>query len=232
MSELRATITRGEHKDKPLFPHKHEDGKYVASTSRFEDDYVRVDTLEELEVLIKAGYGARMSNANTGNAPSFIVNRKISFGDSSRSSVSAVQLLPSIIDEADLDRDSKTKSRKEQSFLRAYLLGNSSTGTCVICKHGFPFNMLVAAHLKKRAECTTKEKKDFSNVAALMCKTGCDDLYENGYISVQGGKVVQTKMRAVTARLSEVISGLVGNEVANWPSSAKYYEWHHSKFNK
>lgn len=232
MSELIATITRGMHKGKPLFPHKHEDGKYVATTSRYEDDYVRVDTLEELAVLVKAGFGARMSNAETGNAPSFIVNRNISFGGSSVGSVSAAQLLPSIIDEADLDRDSKAKGRKEQSFLRAHLLSNSSTGICVICMYRFPFDMLVAAHLKKRAECTTKEKKDFGNVAALMCKTGCDDLYENGYISVQGGKVVATKKRTVTTRLSEVISGLQGNEVANWSSSAKYYVWHHSKFNK
>jgi hypothetical protein len=188
MSELRATITRGAHKDKPLFPHKHEDGKYVATTSRFEDDYVRLDTLDELEVLVKSGYGARMSNAETGNAPSFIVNRNISLGDSSIGSVSAANLLPSSVDETDLDRDSTAKSRKEQSFLRAYLLSNLSTGSCVICKHHFPFDMLVAAHLKKRAECTTEEKKDFGNVAALMCKTGCDDLYENGYISVQGGR--------------------------------------------
>lgn len=230
MSKLRATISRGEHKDKPLYPHKHEDGKYVATTSRFEDDYIRVDTLEELEVLVRAGYGARMSNAKIGNAPSFIVSRNISVEDSSIDSVSAARLLPSIIDEVDLDRDSRAKSRKEQSFLRAYLLSNCPTGSCVICRYDFPFDMLVAAHLKKRAECTTDEKKDIGNVAALMCKTGCDDLYEKGYISVDGGRVVETKKHTGTSRLSDVISRVLGNEVPNWPDSAKYYEWHHLKF--
>jgi hypothetical protein len=174
-----------------------------------------------------------MSNTETGNAPSFIVNRNIFFEDASLiGSISVAKLLPSIIDEADLDRDSKSKSRKEQSFLRAYLLDNNTTGSCVICRHDFPFDMLVAAHLKKRSECTTEEKKDIGNVAALMCKTGCDDLYEKGYISVEGGKVVQTKKRVDTARLSEVISDVLGNAVVNWSDSAEYYEWHHSKFNK
>ena len=232
MIDLKAKVARGKHKGKPLFPHKHEDGKYVATTSRFEDDYVRVDTLEELAVLVLAGYGARMSNAETGNAPSYIVNKNISLGDSPDHSVSVAHLLPSITEEVDLDRDSTVKRRKEQSFLRAYLLGNASAGTCVICKHLFPFDMLVAAHLKKRSECSTEERMDFGNVAALMCKTGCDGLYENGYISVKEGIVVTTKRRAKAAKVNHVISEVVGNQVANWPRGAKYYEWHHSKCNK
>jgi len=77
VTTIRAQISRGNHKGKPLFPHKHADGKYVATTSRFEEDYVRVDSVDELKALIESGFGARMSNPDTGNAPSFIVNKKI-----------------------------------------------------------------------------------------------------------------------------------------------------------
>jgi len=192
MSQIHAIITRGPHKGKPLYPHKHQDDKYVASSSRYEEDYIRVDNLEELSVLVQAGCGARMSNRETGNAASYITNAKLRLEDNAPNTASVERLLDSITDETDLDRDSKGKSRKEQSLLRAYLLRGSNVGHCVICRHEFPFEMLVAAHLKKRSECTVVEKKDFKYVAALMCKTGCDDLYENGYISVDNGMVVKT----------------------------------------
>lgn len=232
MSHISASITRGFHKGKPLYPHKHKDGKYVATTSRYEEDYIRVDNLEELRMLIQVGCGARMSNPETGNAPSFITNTKIRLENNAPDTASVERLLDSITDETDLDRDSKSKSRKEQSLLRAYLLRGSNVGRCVICCHEFPFDMLVAAHLKKRSECTVAEKKDFKNVAALMCKTGCDDLYENGYITVDQGTVVKTAKHTVSTRLSEVISNVVGNDVENWAGSISYYIWHQLKFTK
>lgn len=232
MSKLQAKISRGNHKGELLYPHQHEDGKYVASTSRFKDDYIRVDSLEELDALVRAGYGARMSNSTTGNAPSFIVNSNIYFeGEILPTKFSATQLLPSIIDQVDLDIDSNIKRRKEQSFLRAHLLQNSISGICVICQHEFPFDMLVAAHLKKRSVCTNDEKLDFNNIAVLMCKTGCDDLYEKGYITVKN-KIVTKTHRSPTPRLDNIITKVVGNEVSNWSGSYKYYEWHHSTFSQ
>ena len=62
MSDLQAKVSTGDHKGKPLYPHLHKDGKYVASPTRFEIDYIRVDELDELEVLVRSGYAARMSN--------------------------------------------------------------------------------------------------------------------------------------------------------------------------
>ena len=55
MSDLRAAISSGKHKGKTLHPHLHKDGKYVASPTRFEIDYIRVDNLNELEVLVRSG---------------------------------------------------------------------------------------------------------------------------------------------------------------------------------
>lgn len=188
-------------------------------------DYIRVDDLDELEVLVRSGYAARMSNPEISNAPSLIVSKKILLPVHGAVLASA-ELLPCIIDQADLDRDCISKARKEQAFLRAHLLKGSVTGRCVICNHIFPLDMLVAAHLKMRSACKTSERKDIDNVVALMCKIGCDDLYERGYISVDSGRVVSNKAKTATAHLSEVIASIEGLAVSNWTASAYYYDWH------
>ncbi len=231
MTNIRAQISRGVHKGTHLFPHKHADEKYVATTSRFEEDYVRVDSVDELKALIESGFGARMSNPETGNAPSFIINKNIQLEESEHARPTA-EILKSASHEVDLDGDSRSKYRKEQSLLRAYLLSGKDSGSCAICHHKFPFDMLVAAHLKKRSECSVSEKRDISNIAALMCKTGCDDLYEQGYLSVRDGEVVKTKKKVTSAKVIEVLSQVTGNRVENWEGSSAYYQWHHSKFNR
>lgn len=228
MSDFQAKVSSGEHKGKPLYPHLHKDGKYVASPSRFEIDYIRVDKLTELEVLVRSGYAARMSNPEIPNAPSIIVSRNIHFNEHG-AVLTPAALLPSIIDQMDLDRECISKARKEQAFLRAHLLRGSVIGKCVICHHIFPIDMLVAAHLKMRAACNNAERKDIDNVAALMCKTGCDDLYERGYISVEAGRVIAIYPKNATPRLGEIIEGIEGNVVPNWTASSHYYEWHRRK---
>lgn len=228
MSDLQAKVSRGDHKGKPLYPHLYEDGKYVASPSRFEVDYIRVDKLDELEVLVRSGYAARMSNPKIPNAQSLIISKNIQLAD--RGTVlTPAALLPSIVDEVDLNRDCISKSRKEQAFLRAHLLRGSITGKCVICHYDFPIDMLVAAHLKMRSACSNSERKDIDNVAALMCKTGCDDLYERGYISVYAGRVISTNAKTSTPRLGEMIAKIEGHVVSNWSTSSHYYDWHRAK---
>ncbi|VVM82102.1 hypothetical protein PS639_02332 [Pseudomonas fluorescens] len=228
MSEFQAKVSEGPYKGEPLYPHLHKDGKYVASPSRFKVDYIRVDTLEELEVLVRSGYAARMANRKIPNAPSLIISKNIHFAKH-ETLLTPARLLPSIIDDVDLDRDSITKARKEQAFLRAHLLRGSMSGKCVICHYEFPVNMLVAAHLKMRAACSNSERKDINNVAALMCKLGCDDLYEKGYISVEAEMVISTNAKNTTTRLICAIKKIVGNVVPNWVTSSSYYDWHRKK---
>ncbi|MFQ2672723.1 hypothetical protein ACK3ZR_16820 [Aeromonas caviae] len=74
---LEAKVSSGKYKGKPLYPHLHEDNMYVATRTRYKADYVRVKTLEQLEALVQQGYGARMSNPDIENAPSFIVSKNI-----------------------------------------------------------------------------------------------------------------------------------------------------------
>lgn len=213
---------------KALYPHKHKDGMYVAPHSRFESDYVRVETLTQLQALVELGYGARMSNSELKPrvAASIIISKNIDI----EGFFSIKKELLKISKLSELDLEFSAKKRVEQSLLRAHLLQGSKRGICAICHSELPENMLVAAHIKRRTKCNPKEKLDFDAVATLMCKLGCDDLYEKGYIYVEDGKVLSNSKAVTTEPLDDVIFSLVGNEVLNWESSKKYYEWHREKW--
>lgn len=213
---------------KPLYPHLHKDKKYVASHTRYKVDYVKVDTLEQLEALVRMGYGARMSNKNIGSAPSLIISKNISCLGSS----SVEDELKKTILNTNLDVESKTKRRIEQTLLRSFLLQGKPIGTCVICDSELPENMLVAAHIKKRSACTNEEKLDFPNIASLMCKLGCDDFFEKGYIFIEEGIITTNLKATITKRLEEALSAIDGNQVKNWENSRRYYQWHAQQWNK
>jgi hypothetical protein len=220
---LKAKVSRGKYEGTPLFPHLHEDGMYVATRTRYKADYVRVKSLEQLEALVQQGYGARMSNPDITNAPSFIVNKNI---EVSAKENNLLKSLSKAIEDLDLDPDSLTKRRAEQSLLRAFLLNSREHAPCILCGRDLPENMLVAAHIKKRSKCSTEEKLDFGNVAALMCKLGCDDLFEKKYVYVSNGRLVGNFDATLTDSLRDAIKDLEGNTVSNWSSSEKYYIWH------
>lgn len=235
MRKLIAFKSRGDHKGKPIYPHKHKDGTFVASTSRFEADYIHVETEDELEALVRSGLGARMSSPEINQAASFISSEKIKFTDSDTTDttdVTAKVLLPKLSEEVDLDIDSTSKARKEQAFLRAFHANGRLNSKCVLCSEEYPLEFLVAAHIKKRSECSNAEKLDFENIAALMCKTGCDDLFERGYVYVSAGKVCKNSKRNTTAALESIIDRILGNTVSNWHGSSEYYKHHETKFNK
>lgn len=232
MSRLKAYKSSGKYKGEPIYPHKHKDGTYVASPSRFEVDYVFVDTEEELEALVRSGLGARMSSPDIKQAASLITADNIEFTDSSSPPVMARTVLPKLSEEVDLDFDSTIKSRKEQAFLRAHISGGRPKAKCVLCENEYPLEFLVAAHIKKRSECSKSERLDFDNIAALMCKAGCDDMFEKGYVFVSGGVVKKNKKRSTTPALDMLIRNIEGNVVVNWSGSSVYYKHHESKFNK
>lgn len=231
MHKLIAHKSRGDHKGKPIYPHKHKDGTYVASPSRFEVDYIHVNSEEELEALVRSGLGARMSSPEIKQAASLITSENIEFADPGTLAVTTKILLPKLSEEVDLDIDSVSKSRKEQAFLRAHHANGRLSSPCVLCGKEYPLEFLVAAHIKKRSECSNAEKLDFENIAALMCKAGCDDLFEKGYVFVSSGVVCKNTKRSTTPALDSVIDRIAGNAVSNWHGSAAYYQFHEAKFN-
>ena len=225
MIKICARISSGPDAGKELLPHR-QNGTYIASPTRFEVDYIQVHTLAELAALIRQGYSARLKAPDSKNAASLIKPESISITDGEDDQPSLADLLPNISDEVDLDPESITKRRKEQEFIRVLLLDRRSHANCTICSKSYPKNLLVAAHIKQRAKCTRSEKLDYLNVAALMCKLGCDALFESGNIFVEAGKVASASKRKTTPDTEMAISSLLGNSVSNWHSSRLYYEWH------
>jgi hypothetical protein len=70
---LHAFVARGENAGQLLYPHRHLDGTYVVSMTRFERDYVRVADEADLISWLERGYRLRMSNPDQGiTAPSLI----------------------------------------------------------------------------------------------------------------------------------------------------------------
>lgn len=70
---LHAFVSRGPKTGTILYPHKHRDGRFVVSMTRFEKDYVFVDHAEELLSWLEKGFRLRMSNKDGGlPAPSLI----------------------------------------------------------------------------------------------------------------------------------------------------------------
>ena len=124
--------------------------------------------------------------------------------------------------------------RKEQRLLRKYLIEMSdsiemsdggSSCKCQLCNRYFAAALLVAAHVKRRADCTAKEKADIENVAMLQCG-GCDKLFENGYIFIDDeGSIRANDNAPLTYDVEKKLTRLDGNktEYANGALSRIMY---------
>lgn len=133
----------------------------------------------------------------------------------------------------ELDERRTVLTRTEQGFLREQLFGQQTVGGCGICGDQFPVEFLVAAHIKKRAECSADEKRDFNNIVMPMCRFGCDELFERGYVAVLGGQVVTKPLPKTTDRVQDHLHRISGRRCEFWgPDSKDYFAWHarHSGF--
>lgn len=110
---------------------------------------------------------------------------------------------------ADLDAGTAATRRVEQSFLRRVLLGGRPGAPCAFCSLLLPADLLVAAHVKRRADLTREERLDFRACAVLACALGCDALYEAGYIAVGADGLVVTA-RTPPGPLADRLAALDG----------------------
>ncbi|MGY3531174.1 hypothetical protein [Bradyrhizobium sp. USDA 4452] len=71
--ELRVTVQRGRAKGSILVPHRHSDGCFVVSMTRFESDYIRLRSIREVVEHLRRGYSLRMSGDHASTkSPSLI----------------------------------------------------------------------------------------------------------------------------------------------------------------
>lgn len=129
-----------------------------------------------------------------------------------------------------LDKTEKefvSKRRLEQGYLRKVLFKNKSTIECSCCGKNFPISFVWCSHIKKRNFCSLDEKNDI-NVVIPMCKFGCDDLFEKGFISVNNeGEIVQIK-KVQNHNIKKYINGIINNRVINFnEQNSKYFNWHY-----
>ena len=105
----------------------------------------------------------------------------------------------------------QTQSRKEQGILRGILFKGVSEAKCAICHRTFPTDIMVAAHIKPRSKCTTQERKN-PNVVMPVCKVGCDDFFEKGYLLVDQEGVIRLNEKITCySELQNILDSLTGN---------------------
>lgn len=130
--------------------------------------------------------------------------------------------------DGELDKKVQGWRRTEQSKARSQLLRGATTGTCIFCTRKMSAEFLIAAHIKRRADCTDAEKRDIDNNMMLACKFGCDDLFEKGYISVAGEGHVVVSSKLVDKVAREHLD-IVVKKVEKKRDQAIYFEWHFDK---
>lgn len=121
----------------------------------------------------------------------------------------------------------EVKTRLEQAKLRKILLDGKNVQNCQLCGNPFATEFLVAAHIKPRRLCSEKERLD-SNIAILLCKFGCDELFEKGYLVVGStGQIIQNKETSNNIPNS-LIKSLSANLCVGWDkqTNGKYFEEH------
>ena len=124
------------------------------------------------------------------------------------------------------DKNVTTKRRLEQGFLKKYLFGNNTVSTCACCGKKYPVSYLITAHIKKRTFCNEDERKDM-NVVFPMCKFGCDELFENGYIVVKDGIISSLNKKPSTDDIEIYINTIINKQCKYYNSNTeKYFKWH------
>jgi hypothetical protein len=115
--------------------------------------------------------------------------------------------------------------RREQSRLRSLKLGTNPTAACAICGRTLPSNLVRAAHIKRRADCTPAERDSLSNVL-LACTLGCDELFERGYVAISDDFKVVVRP-GLRGDIAEFLRGLEGRAVAGLnPGSGEFVKHH------
>jgi hypothetical protein len=130
----------------------------------------------------------------------------------------------------ELDARHEIEIRKEQGKIRRFLFGSANTIRCAFCGEDFPSELIVAAHVKRRADCSDVEKRDFRNNVIPLCCFGCDDLFERGYLIVLDNGKLAINREPGTARVKQRLSFLHGRSCESFSErNAVYFRAHRTR---
>lgn len=114
----------------------------------------------------------------------------------------------------------------EQDYHLGRLLGGKQSGECIICGETYPRDLLVAAHIKKRALCTREERLDDASVM-LNCRLGCHALFQGGYVIVHRGVIRQNPRKSADSASLDVVSHVLERQCTGWtPKAERFFLWH------
>ena len=126
----------------------------------------------------------------------------------------------------ELDKKVEGYRRTEQSYARARLLQGVAEPKCLLCNRAIDKSFLIAAHIKRRADCSDSERRDVDNNLMLACCFGCDDLFEHGYIGVDSKGMIKKSKNLHDRVAIDYIKKYVQEEVSVKDKQAKYFAWH------
>jgi hypothetical protein len=138
------------------------------------------------------------------------------------------QALSDLTNLQDLDKKLEGKRRTAQGKLRRWLFGRRARGLCAICGNEFPVELLVASHIKRRADCSQVERNDYKGNLVPMCILGCDQLFERGYVFVDlRGNVEAGRFESLTNAVVAHLRNLRGKYCKQFTSERRrYFRWH------
>jgi hypothetical protein len=141
--------------------------------------------------------------------------------------VSAMDTLAEPVFPGSLDERREAAVRVEQQFLREALFRGRKVEKCVLCGREFPVDLLRAAHVKRRADCSREEKLDYRNNVVPMCTFGCDELFERGYVIVREGHVARGTKAQMTPAVEEYLGRILDRPcLPFYRGSRAYFEAH------
>jgi len=123
------------------------------------------------------------------------------------------------------DREQSINARLEQNILREWLFGEKDAENCAICGEEFSITSLIAAHKKRRAECSENERIN-PYIVMPLCLFGCDCMYERRYLRVQDRKIVKGSLPDnLTEKENSFIESMIGKSIdARWlEGEASYF---------
>ena len=136
-----------------------------------------------------------------------------------------------IVDISDMkETDIKIKGhrRLEQGYLRRHLFSRKKIDSCGICNTEYPVEFLSVANTKKCFKCAQDVKLDL-NVVIPMCKFGCDEIYERGYIFVEDRNVKIKKESIKLNQISSYCDSINEKHCKYYNNDTlDYFNWHKS----
>ncbi|MDB3962361.1 hypothetical protein N9427_04225 [Paracoccaceae bacterium] len=130
----------------------------------------------------------------------------------------------------DTDRNQKSgQARKEQGILRGILFKRKKEAECALCHRTLPTELMVAAHIKPRSKCSISERKN-PNVVMPVCKIGCDDFFEKGYLTVNAkGKITPNTKGVRLSDLYNILKKYDGKFCTHFNDQTKYFFKFHER---